>query len=58
LEAIGKVDDACRRIDAVVEKYLPAAYMEYDGEVLDLGALGPNFDCAGYCEARPCYMDK
>ncbi|HOY67005.1 MAG TPA: hypothetical protein PLP29_08950 [Candidatus Ozemobacteraceae bacterium] len=42
LEAVGRVGDACRKVEAVLEKYVPGSYMEYDGQVLDLAALGPN----------------
>ncbi len=41
LEAIGRVEDSYRKVSAVLEKYLPAAYQAYDGQVLDLGGFGP-----------------
>ncbi len=42
LEAIGRVDDACRKVEAVLEKQVPGSYLQYDGQVLDLAELGPN----------------
>ncbi|MBF0498503.1 MAG: hypothetical protein HQM09_00085 [Candidatus Riflebacteria bacterium] len=41
LEAFGRVEDSCRKITAVLEKYLPGAYQFYDGQVLDTGGQGP-----------------
>ncbi|MFZ2958431.1 MAG: hypothetical protein WA705_16210 [Candidatus Ozemobacteraceae bacterium] len=41
LEAFGRVDDSCRKITAVLEKYVPGAYQFYDGQMLDIGGQGP-----------------
>lgn len=41
LEAVGKVDDTCRKISTVVEKILPGNFVFYDGQVLDVGGYGP-----------------
>ena len=42
LESIGNVGDACRKVEAVIEKVTPGSFMQYDGQVLDLAELGPN----------------
>ncbi|MBI3038118.1 hypothetical protein HYY75_03560 [bacterium] len=41
LEAVGRVNDSYRKITAILEKHSPAAYLLYDGQVLDLGGFGP-----------------
>ncbi len=41
VEAIGCVDDTYRIIRGVIEKTIPGSYLLYDGQVLDVGALGP-----------------
>lgn len=41
LESIGKVTDTYKKVVAILEKYLPANYLIYDGQVLDLGGYGP-----------------
>ncbi|OIP28705.1 hypothetical protein AUK22_03820 [bacterium CG2_30_54_10] len=41
VEAIGKVEESYRKITAVIEKYTPASYLLYDGQVLDIGGYGP-----------------
>ncbi|MDN5280174.1 MAG: hypothetical protein PWR01_4139, partial [Clostridiales bacterium] len=41
LEAIGRVEGACRKISTVIEKILPGNFVFYDGQVLDTGGYGP-----------------
>ncbi len=41
LEAVGRVDDSCRRISTVIEKIVPGNFLLYDGQILDVGGLGP-----------------
>jgi hypothetical protein len=41
IEAVGKVDDTCRKISAILERHNPGSYLAYDGSVLDIGAFGP-----------------
>ncbi len=41
LEAVGKVEGACRKISTVIEKILPGNFVFYDGQVLDTGGYGP-----------------
>ncbi len=41
LEAVGKVEGACRKISTVIEKILPGNFLFYDGQVLDTGGYGP-----------------
>ncbi len=41
LEAVGRVEDSCRRISTVLEKFVPGNFLFYDGQVLDVGGYGP-----------------
>lgn len=41
LEAVGRVEGACRKISTVIEKILPGNFVFYDGQVLDTGGYGP-----------------
>jgi hypothetical protein len=41
LEAIGKVEGACRKISTIVEKVVPGNFVFYDGQFLDMGGFGP-----------------
>lgn len=41
LEAVGQVEDACRKISTIIEKVVPGNFLFYDGQVLDVGGYGP-----------------
>ncbi len=41
LEAVGRVDDTCRKISVVIEKIVPGNFLFYDGQILDVGGYGP-----------------
>ena len=41
LEAVGRVEDTCRKISTIVEKIVPGNFLLYDGQVLDVGGYGP-----------------
>ncbi|PKL47420.1 MAG: hypothetical protein CVV42_13255 [Candidatus Riflebacteria bacterium HGW-Riflebacteria-2] len=41
LEAVGKVEDTCRKISTVIEKIVPGNFLFYDGQILDVGGYGP-----------------
>ena len=41
LEAVGRVEDSCRRITTILEKFVPGNFLFYDGQVLDVGGYGP-----------------
>lgn len=41
LEAVGRIEGACRKISTVIEKILPGNFVLYDGQVLDMGGYGP-----------------
>ena len=41
LEAVGRVEDTCRKISTVIEKIVPGNFLFYDGQILDVGGYGP-----------------